>query len=99
MLRYKIDVAEALERVGFGIYDAKKTGFISQDTFRKFCSGDTRVTLSALNKLCVLLDMDLKDVIRFDMSDEETCERETVLSRPRARSSRKIPAPPPKGDN
>lgn len=36
MLKYKIDVADALERKGFNLYKAKTTKLLSQDTLKKF---------------------------------------------------------------
>lgn len=35
MLKFKINVAEALEKVGFNMYKAKTTGLLSQDTLKK----------------------------------------------------------------
>ncbi|MEZ3464687.1 MAG: helix-turn-helix transcriptional regulator [Lachnospiraceae bacterium] len=80
MLKFKINIADALGRVGFGGYDAKKTGYISQDTLKKLMDEDTRVTLESLNRLCVLLDMELKDIIAWEMSAEDAEDRKAVLS-------------------
>lgn len=80
MLKYKIDVADALDRVGFKAYDARKTGYISQDTLKKFRREDTGVTLESLNRLCVILDMELKDVITWEMSPEDAEDRRLVLA-------------------
>ncbi len=35
MLKYKINIADALERKGFNTYKAKKTKILSQDTLKK----------------------------------------------------------------
>lgn len=83
MLQFKIDVADALNRVGFGIYDARKTGYISQDTLKKFKAEDTGVTLDSLNKLCVILDMELKDIIKWEMSSDDKADRIRILSNKR----------------
>ena len=71
MIEYKIDVTDALKRVNFNTYKAKTTGFLSQDTLKKFKNHDTNVSLKSLNALCVILDMELNDVVRFTMTDEE----------------------------
>lgn len=80
MLKYKINVADALDRVGFTLYTAKKTGYISQDTLKKLRSGDTRVTLESLNRLCVILGMDLHDVIAWEMSTDDIAARNNIVS-------------------
>ena len=93
MLKFKISVADALKRIGFGIYDAKKTGYISQDTIKKLMAEDTRVTLESLNRLCVLLDMELKDIITWEMSPEDKADREMALSGKSSRSLNKCNRP------
>lgn len=35
MLKYKINIADALERKGFNTYKAKTTKILSQDTLKK----------------------------------------------------------------
>lgn len=79
MLKFKINVAEALEEVGFNMYKAKTTGLLSQDTLKKIKNEDTGISLKSLNNLCVILDMDLEDIICFTMSDQERMEREKVF--------------------
>ena len=54
MLKYRFDVWDALERVGFNIYKAKKTGLLSQDAMKKLKNDDTSISLKALNNLCLL---------------------------------------------
>lgn len=36
MLKYRFNVGDALERVGFNTYKAKTTGLLSQDTLKKY---------------------------------------------------------------
>lgn len=73
MLKFKINVADALKRAGFNTYKAKTSGILSQDTLRKLKNEDTRVSLEAINRLCMILDMDLKDVIKYE---DDAAERE-----------------------
>ena len=79
MIRYKINVADALERVGFNTYKAKTSGLLSQDTLKKLKNEDTTVSLKSINSLCVILDMELKDIIYFTMSEEDKKEREKII--------------------
>lgn len=77
MLRYKINVGDALERAGFTSYKAKTTGLLSQDTLRKIKREDTSITLKALNSVCNILDMQPKDIIEFvrDEKDKENLNK------------------------
>ena len=79
MIKYKINIADALKRVGFNTYKAKTSGLLSQDTLKKLKNEDTAVSLKSLNNLCVILDMELKDVVSFSMSEEEKREREKII--------------------
>ena len=79
MIKYKINIADALERVGFNTYKAKTSGLLSQDTLKKLKNEDTTVSLKSLNNLCVILDMELKDIVSFTMSEEEKRAREKII--------------------
>ena len=52
MLKYKIDVYDALKRKGFTTYKAKTTNLLSQNTLNKIKNEDTAITLKALNAVC-----------------------------------------------
>lgn len=71
MLKYKIDVADALERKGFNLYKAKTTKLLSQDTLKKIKKEDISISLESLNKVCLILDMQPKDLIEFKATEEE----------------------------
>lgn len=79
MIEFKINVADALNRVNFNTYKAKTTGILSQDTLKKLKKEDTNVSLKSLNSLCVILDMELKDVVKFTMTEEEKEDRKKFL--------------------
>ena len=71
MLKYRIDVADALERKGFNLYKAKTTKLLSQDTLKKIRKEDTNISLESLNRVCLILDMQPKDLIEFKATEEE----------------------------
>lgn len=71
MLKYKINVADALERKGFNTYKAKTTKILSQDTLKKIKNEDTNISLESLNRICILLDMQPKDLIEYVDNKEE----------------------------
>lgn len=71
MLRYKINVGDALERIGFNAYKAKTTKLLSQDTLKKVKADDTNISLKSLNNICMLLDMQPKDLLIYEQTEEE----------------------------
>lgn len=78
MLRYTIDVADALERKGFNTYKAKKTKLLSQDTLKKLKNEDTNISLESLNRICMILDLQPKNIIEY-VEDAEEKEKYNLL--------------------
>ena len=78
MLQYKIDVISELTKVGINTTTAKKTGIFGQDTMRKFRNGDTKISLEVLNRLCCVLEMQPRDIIKFVETNED---REKIISK------------------
>ena len=71
MLKYKINIADALERKGFNTYKAQKTKILSQDTLKKIKNEDTNISLATINRICIILDMQPKDLIEYVEDQEE----------------------------
>lgn len=78
MLQYKIDVISELQKVGINTTKAKSTGIFGQETMRKFRNGDTKISLDNLNRLCAVLEMQPRDIIKYIETDED---REKYLSK------------------
>lgn len=78
MLRYKINVADALERKGFNTYKAKKTKILSQDTLKKIKNEDTNISLESLNRICMLLALQPQHIIEYVESKEEKEKYKTL---------------------
>lgn len=78
MLQYKFDIISALAKIGINTTTAKKTGIFGQDTMRKFRKGDTSISLEVLNRLCCVLEMQPRDIIKFVETDED---REKIISK------------------
>ena len=78
MLQYKIDIIKELSRVGINTTNAKKSGIFGQDTMRKFRNGDTRISLEVLNRLCAVLEMQPRDILKYIETDED---REKIISK------------------
>lgn len=78
MLKYKINVADALERKGFNTYKAKVTKLLSQDTLKKIKAEDTNISLESINRICMILDMQPKDIIEY-VEDKEEKKKFNIL--------------------
>lgn len=78
MLEYKINVISELEKVGINTTVAKKTGIFGQETMKKFKNKDTSITLDNLNRLCCVLEMQPRDIIKYV---ETEIDREKILSK------------------
>lgn len=65
MLKYKINIADALERKGFNTYKAKTTKILSQDTLKKIKNEDTNISLESINRICIILDLQPKDLLEY----------------------------------
>ena len=71
MLKYKFNVGDALDRAGFNSYKAKTSGILSQDTLKKIKKEDTNISLRAINSLCMILDMQPKDLLIYEETDTD----------------------------
>lgn len=78
MIKYKIDVIKELNAVGINSTTARNTGLFAQVTMKKFKDGDTSISLDNLNRLCCVLEMQPKDIIKFVETDDD---REKILSK------------------
>ena len=71
MIKFKIDVFDALQRAKFNTYKAKTSKFLSQVTLTKLKNNDTNISMKSLNNICLILDMDIKDLVIFEQTEEE----------------------------
>lgn len=78
MLEFKIDIISELAKAGVNTTVAKKSGIFGQDTMRKFKNGDTKISLEVLNRLCCILEMQPRDIIKYVETDED---REKIISK------------------
>lgn len=71
MIKYKINVLEELKKVGVNTMLAKQTGIFSQSTMMKFKNNDTTITVEILNRLCCILEMQPRDILKFVETQED----------------------------
>ena len=78
MLEYKINIIEELAKIGVNTTKAKNTGLFGQETMRKFRAGDTSISLDNLNRLCCVLEMQPRDIIKYVETEND---RQKYLSK------------------
>lgn len=78
MLEYKINIIEELAKIGVNTTIAKNTGIFGQETMRKFRAGDTSISLDNLNRLCCVLEMQPRDIIKYVETEND---RQKYLSK------------------
>lgn len=71
MISLKKDLAEALVKRGLTSTIFKKSGMIGQSTLTRIRKQDANVTLTELNKLCVLLDCQPADLLEYVETPED----------------------------
>lgn len=72
MLQYKIDVLEALKEVGVTFSSCRKSKIFSQATLSRFCKGDASIDAETLNRLCCILELQPRDLIRYTEEPADT---------------------------
>ena len=71
VLEYKINVFQELKSLGITTTTAKKTGLFSQSVMKIFKNSDTSITLDNLNRLCAVLEMQPRDIIKYVETEED----------------------------
>lgn len=70
MLKYKIDILEALKEKGYTSYRIRKDKLIGEAQLTKIRSGDI-ASKETLNTICRLLDCQPGDILEYVKSDQE----------------------------
>ena len=64
MLHYKIDILDALKRIGFTTYKIRKDKIIGEAQMQKIRTGEI-VSKETLNTICRLLDCQPGDIMEY----------------------------------
>ena len=80
MIRFKFDVASALETAGITSYKARNISLFSSETWLKIKAQDTNISMKSMNKLCVILNMKLEDLIVYVPDKKEEKELLKMLN-------------------
>ena len=70
MIRYKIDIMKELYRRGYNYMRIKKEKLLSGQTLENIKQGKS-ITLDTLNKLCLMTNLHVEDIIEVIATDEE----------------------------
>lgn len=73
MIRYKIDVIQALKNIGYSTYRIRKDKILTEAQLQNIRENKL-LTQDALNKLCSLLKCQIGDILEY--IDDNQCENE-----------------------
>lgn len=72
MIKFKIDVMEALKNAGITATDCRQSKLFSQSVLTNLRRGDAQhVGADTLNRLCCILEMQPRDLIRYVEGEED----------------------------
>ena len=71
MLRYKIDILDALKRIGFTTYKIRKDKIIGEAQMQKIRTGEI-ASKETLNTICRLLDCQPGDILKYVPDETKT---------------------------
>lgn len=69
MIKYKIDVLEALKSRGYSTYKIRNDKILNESTVQKLRS-NKYINMENLDKLCILLDCQPGDLLEFIPDDK-----------------------------
>ena len=70
MIRYKIDIMKELTGKGYSYTRIKKEKLLSAQTLENIKRGKS-ITLDTLNKVCLMTNLRVEDIIEVIATDEE----------------------------
>lgn len=70
MIKYKIDIMQELNNRGYNYMRIKKEKLLSAQTLENIKQGKS-ITLDTLNKICLMTNLQPKDIIEVIATDEE----------------------------
>jgi putative transcriptional regulator len=65
MIRYKVNILEALKEAGYTTYRLQKEKLLSASTVQKIRHGDTSLTIENLNAICDMLECQPGDLLEW----------------------------------
>lgn len=65
MIKYKIDILNALRNNGYSSYKLRKNKILGEATLQKYRSNNTVGTFENLNTLCTLLNCQPGDILEY----------------------------------
>lgn len=71
MIKFKFNVAMALESAGVTSYTAQKGKLFSSGTWRKIKENNANVSMETLNKICIILNMKPEHLLAYESNKDE----------------------------
>lgn len=71
MIKYKIDIIQALKQVGYSTYKIRKEKIFTESQLQQI-RDHKLLTQEALNKVCTLLDCQPGDILEYVPDETET---------------------------
>ena len=70
MLKYKMNIQEALKEAGYSTYRLRQEKLLPESTVQKLRRGNTTITLESLGVICDLLQCQPGDLIEWDPEEK-----------------------------
>ena len=70
MIKYKIDIMQALKEKGYSSYKLRHSKLLAEATMTKLRNNNTKITLENLNTICTLLQCQPGDILEY-LPDKE----------------------------
>ena len=65
MIKYKIDILQALKNKGYNTNYVRKNKLLAEATLQKIRNNDTSLTLKNVDTICQLLNCNLSDILEY----------------------------------
>lgn len=88
MIRYKIDVIEVMKKNGYSMYRIRKEKILSSCVLKYIREGKD-ISLSTLNKICLMCHMQPGDILEVIPTDEEKQLYYDLANKPHAKTGPK----------
>lgn len=78
MIKFKIDVIERMKNNGYSTYTIQKYNLLSNHTLHVNVKEGKNVTMETLNKLCIMCELPIEEIIEYVPDEEELIKYKSV---------------------
>ena len=69
MIKYKINIIEALKKKGFNTTKLRNEKLLNETTLTKIRNKETTLTLNSIDKICTMLECDISDILIWQRNE------------------------------